>query len=167
MFDTSEEALPFSLQRVAAEELGETPPKRKEALEKLTKLVSGTTTGTALRQDSVYREFLPSKVPLEARRLCLVLPQSDVHGRPVVFCHVGRWNPEEITYATLQQAFIVCMEYMISDPVAQTLGIVIMVDYEGLTTEKVLSYESRPNQKTTRVLPGLHASSVESGAYFE
>ncbi|KAH8024168.1 hypothetical protein HPB51_021789 [Rhipicephalus microplus] len=89
--------------------------------------------------DCVYREFLPSKVPVEARRLCLVLPHRDVHGRPVVFCHVGHWNPEEISYATLQQAFIVCMEYMISDPMAQTLGIVIMVDYEGLTTEKVMA----------------------------
>ncbi|KAL3224615.1 hypothetical protein MRX96_026414 [Rhipicephalus microplus] len=171
VFDTSEDALPFSLQHVASEELGETPSKRKEALEKLRmllseepKLNSRSDASFLLRflrvrkynveaalqsirnyyksrsaSDCVYREFLPSKVPVEARRLCLVLPHRDVHGRPVVFCHVGHWNPEEISYATLQQAFIVCMEYMISDPVAQTLGIVIMVDYEGLTTEKVMA----------------------------
>lgn len=171
MFDTSEEALPLSLQRVATEELGETPSKRKEGLEKLTKLVSEETELNSRRDtdfllrflrvkkynveaalqsiknyyrnraasDSVYREFLPSKVPLAARRLCLVLPQRDVRGRPIVFCHVGNWNPEEITYATLQQALIMCLEHVISDPVAQTIGIVIMVDYVGFTIDKVLS----------------------------
>ncbi|XP_065307314.2 alpha-tocopherol transfer protein-like [Dermacentor albipictus] len=89
--------------------------------------------------DSVYREFLPSKVPLAARRLCLVLPQRDVRGRPIVFCHVGHWNPEEITYTTLQQALIMCLEQVISDPVAQTIGIVMMVDYLGFTMDKVFS----------------------------
>ncbi|XP_037572525.1 alpha-tocopherol transfer protein-like [Dermacentor silvarum] len=171
VFDTSEEALPLSLQRVATEELGETPSKRKEALEKLTKLVSAETELNSRRDtdfllrflrvrkynveaalqsiknyyrnraasDSVYRDFLPSKVPLAARRLCLVLPQRDARGRPIVFCHVGHWNPEEITYATLQQALLMCLEHVISDPVAQTIGIVIMVDYVGFTIDKVLS----------------------------
>ncbi|KAH6930572.1 hypothetical protein HPB50_014738 [Hyalomma asiaticum] len=39
--DTSEGALPFNLQRVAEDELGETPVRRKESLEKLLKLLSG------------------------------------------------------------------------------------------------------------------------------
>ncbi|KAH7952474.1 hypothetical protein HPB52_023631 [Rhipicephalus sanguineus] len=128
VFDTSEEALPFCLQRVAAEELGETPSKRKEALEILTKLVSEEPELNSRRDasfllrflrvrkydvdaafqsirnyyrnrsasDSVYREFLPSKVPLEARRLCLVLPQRDVRGHPIIFCHVELHVPTEI-----------------------------------------------------------------------
>nr|XP_054926473.1 retinaldehyde-binding protein 1-like [Dermacentor andersoni] len=108
VFDTSEEALPLSLQRIAVEELGETPSKRKEALEKLTKLVSG-------------------KV--------LYLFYSGLDWVAYT-CH---WNPEEITYTTLQQAFIMCLEQVISDPVAQTAGIVIMADYLGLTIDKVFS----------------------------
>ncbi|KAK8770890.1 alpha-tocopherol transfer protein-like [Amblyomma americanum] len=40
VFDTSEGALPFRLQRVADDELGETSTRRKEALEKLEQLIS-------------------------------------------------------------------------------------------------------------------------------
>ncbi|XP_049525265.1 clavesin-1 isoform X2 [Dermacentor silvarum] len=38
--DTSEGALPFNLQRVAEDELGETPSRRKESLEKLLQMLS-------------------------------------------------------------------------------------------------------------------------------
>ncbi|XP_049272331.1 clavesin-2 isoform X3 [Rhipicephalus sanguineus] len=41
VFDTSEGALPFKLQRIAEEELGETQAKRQDALEKLTQLLEG------------------------------------------------------------------------------------------------------------------------------
>ncbi|KAL1476067.1 hypothetical protein MTO96_036797 [Rhipicephalus appendiculatus] len=47
--DNSEGALPFALQRIAEEELGETPSRRKDALEKLSWLVSG--------------EWIPSELP--------------------------------------------------------------------------------------------------------
>ncbi|KAH8024162.1 hypothetical protein HPB51_021783 [Rhipicephalus microplus] len=41
VFDTSEEALPFRLQQIAEDELGETPARRKESLAKLLQLLSG------------------------------------------------------------------------------------------------------------------------------
>lgn len=40
VFDTSEEALPFRLQQIAEDELGETPARRKESLAKLLQLLS-------------------------------------------------------------------------------------------------------------------------------
>lgn len=41
VLDDSEGALPFKLQRIAEEELGETPAMRQEAVEKLKQLLSG------------------------------------------------------------------------------------------------------------------------------
>ncbi|KAK8770891.1 hypothetical protein V5799_025865 [Amblyomma americanum] len=41
VLDTAEGALPFKLQRIAEEELGETPAKRQDALDRLTKLLEG------------------------------------------------------------------------------------------------------------------------------
>ncbi|KAH9369062.1 hypothetical protein HPB48_002592 [Haemaphysalis longicornis] len=138
VFDTSEGALPFKLQRIAEEELGETPAKKREAVEELTQLllvirlssrlmflfVHPITAVTAepgldantdvafllrflrvrkynvdlalqtLRKyysnraacPSIYREFLPSKAPAAARKLLMVLPDKDVHGRPIFLC---------------------------------------------------------------------------------
>ncbi|KAH6930569.1 hypothetical protein HPB50_014735 [Hyalomma asiaticum] len=40
VFDTSEGALPYKLQRIAEDELGETPARRQEALDKLAALLS-------------------------------------------------------------------------------------------------------------------------------
>nr|XP_054926474.1 clavesin-2-like [Dermacentor andersoni] len=40
VYDTSEGALPFHLQRIAEDDLGETPTRRKVSLEKLAKLIS-------------------------------------------------------------------------------------------------------------------------------
>ncbi|XP_050034694.1 alpha-tocopherol transfer protein-like [Dermacentor andersoni] len=40
VFDTSQEALPFRLQQIAEDELGETPARRKESLAKLLQLLS-------------------------------------------------------------------------------------------------------------------------------
>lgn len=40
-FDNSEGALPFSLQHIAEKELGETPSRRKGAVQRLAQIVSG------------------------------------------------------------------------------------------------------------------------------
>ncbi|XP_050034340.1 alpha-tocopherol transfer protein-like isoform X2 [Dermacentor andersoni] len=51
--DTSEGALPFNLQRVAEDELGETPARRKESLEKLLQSLSKEE-GLHPRQDAAF-----------------------------------------------------------------------------------------------------------------
>ncbi|KAH7952475.1 hypothetical protein HPB52_023632 [Rhipicephalus sanguineus] len=90
VYDTSEGALPFRLQRIAEDDLGETPARRKESLEKLTKLISGT------------------------------------------------WNPCEVTHAVFQRACLMCLELMTSDPSAQTLGLVLLLDCHDFRVENAL-----------------------------
>ncbi|KAH9369063.1 hypothetical protein HPB48_002591 [Haemaphysalis longicornis] len=122
VFDASEGALPFKLQRIAEDELGETPAMRQEAVEKLKQLLSAEAdlkanddvkfllrflrvrkynVDLALQTIrnyyrnrascvSIYREFLPSKAPQHVRDLLMVLPETDVHGRPVFLCKPGK-----------------------------------------------------------------------------
>lgn len=58
VFDTSEGALPFKLQRIAEEELGETQAKRQDALEKLTQLLEAETDLKANKDPKFLIRFL-------------------------------------------------------------------------------------------------------------
>ncbi|KAH7945058.1 hypothetical protein HPB49_005646 [Dermacentor silvarum] len=88
---------------------------------------------------SSYRELLPSKVPPAARNLVMVLPETDVHGRLILLCRPGLWMPEELPYADLHRACLVCLEHMAPNPATQTSGIVLLVDYAEFTADKILS----------------------------
>lgn len=171
VYDTSEGALPLRLQRIAEDDLGETPDRRKESLKKLTKLISEEADLNA-RTDaefllrflrvrkynveaamqtirnyyynrstctSVYSEFLPSAVPPSARKVCMVPPGRDRHGRPIFLCSIGSWNPCEVTHAVFQRACLMCLEHMTSDPSAQTLGLVLLLDCHDFRVENALS----------------------------
>ncbi|XP_049271925.1 uncharacterized protein LOC119394730 [Rhipicephalus sanguineus] len=168
-FDDSDGSLPFNLQHIAEEELGETPSRRKHALRKLLRMVSEEPELNA-RIDSdfllrflrvrkynvdaamqtirnyykirttcgpVFRDFLPTKISSAARALLTVMPEKDVHGRRIFFVNVGGWTPE-IPFSEFQKALTICLEHLASDPVTQTLGLVLLVDYSGFTVDKML-----------------------------
>ncbi|KAK8770892.1 hypothetical protein V5799_025866 [Amblyomma americanum] len=171
VFDTSRGALPLKLQKVAEEELGETPSKRQESLEKLRLLLQAEPDLNANDDDdfllrflrvrkynvdlalqnirkyyrnradtpSIYREFLPSRVPPAARKLVMVMPAKDVHGRPIFLLKAGSWMPEEVPYLELHRAILICLEHMARDPTTQTLGVVIIVDYGGFSADRIFS----------------------------
>ncbi|KAH6930576.1 hypothetical protein HPB50_014742 [Hyalomma asiaticum] len=170
-YDTSEGALPLRLQSIAEDDLGETPARRKESLDKLAKLISEETNLNArtdaefllrflrvrkynvdaamqtirnyyynrLACDSVYREFLPSAVPAAARKLCMTLPGKDRHGRPIFLCNIGAWNSGDVPHAVFQRAALMCLDLMTSDPTAQTLGMVLLMDCQDFAVESALS----------------------------
>ncbi|XP_077561950.1 clavesin-1-like isoform X2 [Haemaphysalis longicornis] len=169
VFDASEGALPFKLQRIAEDELGETPAVRHEAVGKLKQLLSAEAdlkanddvtfllrflrvrkynVDLALQTirnyyrnraacESIYREFLPSKALPHTRRLLMVLPETDVHGRPVFLCKPGAWNPTEANFEEMQRGALLCLEHLAGNPAAQTLGMVLLLDYADFTADKV------------------------------
>ncbi|KAH7952473.1 alpha-tocopherol transfer protein-like [Rhipicephalus sanguineus] len=171
VWDSSEGALPFKLQRIAEEELGETSAKRKEALERLSQLLEEEAELNSQRDPafllrflrvrkydvesaaqtirnyyrsrvvsaSSYQELLPSKVPPAARNLVMVMPETDRHGRLILLCRPGIWMPEELPYADLHRACLLCLEHMAPNPSTQTSGIVLLVDYAEFTADKILS----------------------------
>ncbi|XP_037573455.1 alpha-tocopherol transfer protein-like [Dermacentor silvarum] len=169
--EASEGSLPLKLQQIAEEELGETPAKRQEALDRLRKLldvepdlnanqdaefllrflrVRKYNVESALQtiknyyrnraaSGSLYREFLPCKAPPAARKIVMILPHKDVHGRPVLLMKPGSWMPDEVSYSDLHRAGLFCLEHLARDPAAQVLGIVLLVDYGGFTVDKLFS----------------------------
>ncbi|KAH6930564.1 hypothetical protein HPB50_014730 [Hyalomma asiaticum] len=171
LFDTSEGALPFGLQQIAAEELGETPARRKESVARLLQLLSEEedlnprkdaqfllrflrvrkfNVEAALRtvrhyyrvrhtSGPVFRDFLPSKVPPAARKLMMVMKEKDVHGRRIFLFKPGIWEVEDCSFVDVHRAMILCLEHLAKDPTTQTLGMVILFDYGGFTTEKLLA----------------------------
>ncbi|XP_075748932.1 alpha-tocopherol transfer protein-like [Rhipicephalus microplus] len=172
VFDTSEGALPFKLQRIAEDELGETQAKRQDALEKLTQLLEAEPDLNANKDPkfllrflrvrkfdvdgalqtirnyyrnrascvTIYRDFLPRKARPAGRKLMMVMPYRDVHGRPIILCKPGVWMPAEIPYADLQCTWLICMEYIAADPAAQILGVVLLVDFAEFTADKIISF---------------------------
>ncbi|KAK8766526.1 hypothetical protein V5799_006691 [Amblyomma americanum] len=91
--------------------------------------------------DSLYRDLLPSTVPLEARKLITVMPGKDVQGRNIILCNLGAWMPKRISQATFQRACILCLELLASDPSAQTLGIVLLIDCSEFAVENALCFK--------------------------
>ncbi|KAH8024166.1 hypothetical protein HPB51_021787 [Rhipicephalus microplus] len=58
VWDSSEGALPYKLQRIAEEELGETSAKRKESLERLSELLEAETEVNSQRDPAFLLRFL-------------------------------------------------------------------------------------------------------------
>ncbi|XP_077525196.1 alpha-tocopherol transfer protein-like [Amblyomma americanum] len=171
MIDSSQGAPSAHLQRIAHEELGETPEKRREALEEIRRLLEAEPDLNSRRDEefllrflrvrkydvesalrcvrnyyrnqassgSVYDEFLPSRVLPAAHKLYMVMPQKDIRGRPIFLHRAGMWMPDEVPYKDLHRAGLICLEHMACDPVAQTLGIVLLIDFAGFTADKVFS----------------------------
>lgn len=168
--DASEGSLPLKLQQVAVEELGETPAKRREALNKLRQLLEAEPGLNANKDEefllrflrvrkyevesalqtiknyysnrasteSLYRDFLPCNAPPAARKIVMIMPDKDVHGRPVLLVKPGSWVLDEVSYLDLHRAGLFCLEHLARDPAAQVLGIVLLVDYGGFTVDKLL-----------------------------
>lgn len=169
-FDSSEGALPFGLQQMAKDELGETPQRRKKSLALLLRLLSEDkdlnprkdlhfllrflrvrkyNVEAALRtvqkyyrirhaSGPVFKDFLPSKVSPATRKLMIIMPDKDAHGRPILLLKFGSWMPEESTYVEGHRAIMLCLEHLAKDPVTQTFGLTLFVDYEGWTLDKIL-----------------------------
>uniref|UniRef100_A0A131Y162 Putative phosphatidylinositol transfer protein sec14 n=1 Tax=Ixodes ricinus TaxID=34613 RepID=A0A131Y162_IXORI len=88
---------------------------------------------------SIYDNFLPSNAKPASRGIFLVLPNPDVHGRRVLLLRSGAWIPSLSTHSEAQQAFHLALEFLAADPSSQTVGISVLVDYEGLSMSKLLS----------------------------
>lgn len=88
---------------------------------------------------SLYNTFLPHNAPPEGRKLVMVLPEKDVHGRPVLLCKPGAWITSELSYEDFHRTWLLCMEHLASNPAAQIVGVALLLDYAGFTPDKVLS----------------------------
>ncbi|KAL1422160.1 hypothetical protein MTO96_022374 [Rhipicephalus appendiculatus] len=88
----------------------------------------------------VFHDFLPCKVTSATRKLMMVMPDRDVHGRPIFLYKPGSWILDETSYIEMHRALMLCLEHLANDPATQTLGMVILFDYAGFTPEKLLSF---------------------------
>uniref|UniRef100_V5HG72 Putative tocopherol alpha transfer protein n=1 Tax=Ixodes ricinus TaxID=34613 RepID=V5HG72_IXORI len=88
---------------------------------------------------SIYDNFIPSNVKAASRNIFMVLPNPDVHGRRVLLIRAGAWIPSLATHREAQQALHLALEFLAADPSSQTVGISVLVDYEGLSMSKLLS----------------------------
>ncbi|KAL1476063.1 hypothetical protein MTO96_036793 [Rhipicephalus appendiculatus] len=132
VYDTSEGALPFRLQRIAEDDLGETPARRKESLEKLAKLISEEEDLNARTDAEFLLRFLRvRKYNVEAAMQTI---RNYYFNRSTCM-----WNANEVTHAILQRACLMCLELMTSDPSAQTLGLVLLLDCHDFRIENALS----------------------------
>ncbi|XP_077483824.1 alpha-tocopherol transfer protein-like [Amblyomma americanum] len=88
----------------------------------------------------VFRDFQPSKVSPATRKLMMVMPETDVHGRPILLFKPGSWILDETSHVDMHRALMLCLESLAKNPVTQTLGMVILFDYAGFTPEKLLAF---------------------------
>ncbi|XP_042149534.1 alpha-tocopherol transfer protein-like [Ixodes scapularis] len=87
----------------------------------------------------IYDNFLPSNAKPASRRIFMVLPNLDVHGRRVLLIRSGAWIPSLATVREAHQAFHLALEFLAADPSSQTIGISVLVDDQGLSISKLLS----------------------------
>lgn len=87
---------------------------------------------------TVFEDFVPSRVKLIVRRMAMVLPQRDAHGRPVLLLKPGLWDPQTVPHSEVMQALVLVLEYLTADPVAQTVGVCVLQDNGGLTLDKMI-----------------------------
>ncbi|KAK8770889.1 hypothetical protein V5799_025863 [Amblyomma americanum] len=50
----------------------------------------------------------------------------------------GAWSAKQASHALFHKACLMCLEYITSDPVAQTLGIVLLMNCNKFTLENAL-----------------------------
>lgn len=53
------------------------------------------------------------------------------------FLNPGMWDPKRLSFQNLQRAGLIGLEHVARDPSSQVGGISIIIDYEGLTLDKV------------------------------
>ncbi|CAN8031193.1 unnamed protein product [Ixodes persulcatus] len=87
----------------------------------------------------IYDNFLPSNAKPASRRIFMVLPNADVHGRRVLLIRSGSWIPSLSTHSEAQQAMHLVLEFLAADPSSQTVGITVLVDDQGLCMSKLFS----------------------------
>lgn len=88
---------------------------------------------------STFSGMTPSSVKQEAKCLHVVLPERDVCGRLVLLTKIGAWMPDTVSYEEFQQAAVMCLDHMATDPSSQMAGISYVVDFGGYTTGKMFS----------------------------
>ncbi|XP_077483106.1 alpha-tocopherol transfer protein-like isoform X2 [Amblyomma americanum] len=88
---------------------------------------------------TVYSDFVPSSIDPSSRRIMMVLPSKDAHGRLVILFKAGVWVPSRKSYDLAQKAALVCLEHMAADPASQTAGVSILVDSDGFSLNSLLS----------------------------
>ncbi|CAN7980944.1 unnamed protein product [Ixodes pacificus] len=101
---------------------------------------------------SVFEDFVPSRAKPAARSVVMVLPQRDVHGRPVLLLKSGDWDPQTAVHSEVMQALALVVEYLTADPVAQTIGISFIQDNGGLTLDKMVYLNFGLLKSFTRLL---------------
>ncbi|KAH6930563.1 hypothetical protein HPB50_014729 [Hyalomma asiaticum] len=137
VFDTSDEALPFRLQQIAEDELGETPARRKESLAKLLQLLSEEEDLNPREDTQFLLRFLRvRKYNVEAALNTVMNYYKIRNTSGPVF---RMWVLEDSSYVDLHRAMMLCLEHLAKDPTTQTMGVVLVLDYGGFTAEKVLA----------------------------
>ncbi|KAK8783344.1 hypothetical protein V5799_010309 [Amblyomma americanum] len=83
----------------------------------------------------------PQKIREIAQDFFTILPQKNLHGKPVLFCKFGKWRPSKMSNLQLIQAFVLCLEHLSRCPASQTVGVCVVADFEGWTFANVRSVE--------------------------
>ncbi|XP_054927046.1 alpha-tocopherol transfer protein-like [Dermacentor andersoni] len=83
----------------------------------------------------------PEKIREVAQDIFTILPQRNMHGKPIMFSRFGKWNPSEMSSLQLYQAMIFCLEHLSMCPEAQTLGVSMVNDFEGYSLVNVRHIE--------------------------
>lgn len=79
----------------------------------------------------------PERLRKLTRDYITVLPQRNIHGKPVVLYKLGSWEPSQVSYLQMTQAVVMCIEYASMHPAAQTAGVVLVSDFEGWSFGKM------------------------------
>lgn len=108
-----------------------------------------------LREYEKFREL--------ASDLMMVLPRRNLHGRPVIFCRYGKWNPSKVSHKQVLQTAVLCLERASWDPAAQTAGLSFVSDFDGWSMGNVRFVDMRTTKDYAQYLlncmPALLAES--------
>lgn len=88
----------------------------------------------------------PEKMREIAQDIFTILPHRNMHGKPIMFCRYGKWNPPKVTNLQILQAMVFCLEHLSMCPEAQTVGMSMVNDFEGYTLVNVKHTEIGPTK---------------------
>ncbi|KAK8766527.1 hypothetical protein V5799_006692 [Amblyomma americanum] len=77
----------------------------------------------------------------DGRKLAVVLPNKDAHGRPMLLIKLGAWDPASLPQFRFQRAVNVWLEQLTRDPASQAVGICVILDFGGWSASKILACE--------------------------
>lgn len=83
----------------------------------------------------------PEKLSKLTRDYITVLPQRNLHGRPVVLYKLGNWQPSKVSHLQMTQALVMCLEYASRHPAAQSAGVALVSDFEGWSFGKMRFFD--------------------------